>query len=118
MRKLLLVLPLMFLALTSKAQTVVAPGSLITTNLHTVATNIVSTNLMFYQATLVGMKAGGVSNAAIVFVGASTGQTYYAIAPGERHRIAPPAKQGEKYNLNNFWLRTPTTGDGIYVIYQ
>jgi hypothetical protein len=115
---LLVLLSVLLLASRAMSQTVTASSSFITTNLHSVATNITSTNLSFFQATLVGMKAGGVSNAAIVYVGSPTGMTYYAIAPGERHRISPPAKQGEKYNFKDWGLRTPTTGDGLYIIYQ
>lgn len=92
-----------------------ASGQITTTNNHTVATNIVSTNLVFTSATFIGLKAGGISNAAAVYVGPTTGAQYYVIYPGERHIIH---WSNRRYGLQNWWLRTPTTGDGIHVIYQ
>ncbi len=103
-----------------KAQQI-AYGSFIQTNLHTVATNITwnGTNVGFSRITLIGMKAGGVSNAAPVFVGAKSNETYYVIGPGERHiiEISPPTK-GAVSQTAFWWLRTPTTGDGLYCIWN
>jgi hypothetical protein len=87
------------------------------TNLHTVDTNWVSgTNILTMKVTVMGLKAGGVSNAANVFVGPVTGTTAYVIAPGTVHTIE--TQPGTCFNMKEWWLRTPTTGDGIIIIYQ
>lgn len=124
MKKLpLLLFPLALLALivlpSRSAQ--IAFGQFTITNLHTVATNITDngTNRSFMRATLIGCKAGGVSNAAPVYVGATTNLQPYIIHPGERHviEVAPPTK-GDVSPSSSWWLRTPTTGDGLIVIYN
>lgn len=120
MKKLLLLLPFLVLAVfvirpINGQESRGASGQTTTTNNHTVATNIVSTDTPFTSATFIGLKAGGISNAAAVYVGPSTGAQYYVIYPGERHVIH---WSNRRYGLQNWWLRTPTTGDGIHVIYQ
>jgi len=85
------------------------------TNLHTVATNIVSTNIYFIRATLIGLRAEGQSNSAAIYVGASTNAQPYIIYPGERHVIEPAPNT--KANLKDWWFKT-SANDGITVIYQ
>lgn len=86
------------------------------TNNHTVATNFAPTNILALKATLIGLQAGGVSNTAAVYVGPSTNATYYIIYPGERHVIE--VQPGTRISLNTWALRTPSTGDGLFIIYQ
>jgi hypothetical protein len=118
---LLAALPLFLalLVLPSMSQTRVNFDQFTMTNAHAVATNITSTNLFFTRATLIGLKAGGVSNSAAVFVGPVSNSTYYVIAPGERHiiEVAPP-QGGVTANFKSWWVRTPTVNDGITVIFN
>lgn len=111
---------LVLLALSLRSQPI-AYSSFIQTNLHTVGTNITwnGTNIPFKRITLIGMKAGGISNAAAVYVGARSNETYYVIHPGERHtiEIAPPLA-GANGQSSTWWLRTPTTGDGLFCIWN
>lgn len=85
------------------------------TNLHNVATNIVSTNLQVMRVTLIGLRAEGQSNSAAIYVGTSTNAQPYIIGPGERHIIE--AAPNTHFRLNDWWFKT-TVNDGITVIYQ
>jgi len=91
-------------------------SQIVITNGHAVATNFASTNLKVMKATLIGLQAGGISNAAAVYVGPISNGQYYIIAPGERHIIE--TQPGSFIFLNSWWLRTPSAGDGLTVIYQ
>ncbi len=85
------------------------------TNGHTVSTNFFATNLKVMKVTLVGLKSAGVSNTADVFIGPIS-NTVYNIAPGTCHIIE--TQPNSFIFLNQWWLRTPTAGDGVTVIYQ
>jgi len=112
-----LLLAFVFLtAICGKAQQKTAFSSFITTNMHTVATNFVSTNLWVMKATLTGLKAGGVANGATCYVGTTTTNAYFAITTSGQAVIE--AQPGTLFNLKDWYLRTPTTGDGLYIIYQ
>ncbi len=118
MKKLFLafVLGVLFILRPASSQQPVQFAQFTITNMHTVATNFVSTNMNALKVTLVGFQAGGVSNAADVFVGPSTNANYYRIGPGEVHVIE--TQPGTRILLNSWSLRTPTLGDGLLVIYQ
>jgi len=104
------------IAVISRSAVPAALGGLTVTNNHTVATNVLSTNNTYLRATIIGLKAGGVSNSAAVFVGPNSNYTVYVIHPGERHIIDP--RENSRLNFTDLWLRTPTTGDGLNIIFQ
>lgn len=102
---------------TAQKGTVMAFSQFAVTNNHTVDTNWVSgTNILAMKVTISGMKAGGVSNAANVFIGPITGATAYVVAPGTVHTLE--TQPGTCLKLQDWWLRVGTTGDGITIIYQ
>ena len=87
------------------------------TNLHTAPTNIANgTNIKCMKVTLIGLRSAGVSNAAAIYVGPTSNSQPYIIYPGERHIIE--TQPGTQIRLNDWWFNTPTTSDGIVVIYQ
>lgn len=105
------------LVLGAQAQTIAAYGSFIVTNSHTVATNIISTNLNCTTFTLVGFKAGGLTNAGTVWMGTTTNLVVYPIYPALEFTVTAP-RSGEKVNLKNYWIRNASANDGVLVIYQ
>lgn len=91
-------------------------GTFIVSNGVSTAQVMVSTNLKVMKVTFIGVNSLGVSNSAAVFVGPSTNATYKRIAPGEEAIIV--TQPGTCINLNDWYLRTPTTTDLITVVYQ
>lgn len=120
MKKLIaaIVIGLLALALLSPAQEkLTAFFQFSVTNNHTVATNLLTgTNYTALRVTFIGLKAGGESNSTAVFVGPISNSTYYIIYPGERHII--DTQSNTKFNLKDWYLRTPSTGDGLTIIFQ
>lgn len=104
------------LVLGAQAQSVAAYGSLISTNAHTVSTNIVSTNLLCTTFTLVAARSNAV-NSGTIYIGTSSNFTLYPIAPNGELIITAP-KAGQMLNLKNFWIRNASANDGVFVIYQ
>ena len=99
------------------AQTIAAYGSFIVTNSHTSFTNLIVTNLNCTTFTLVGFKAGGLTNAEVVWMGTSSNLVVYPVYPALEFTVTAP-RAGEKVNLKNYWIRNASANDGVLVIYQ
>ena len=107
---------LLGLILGAQAESQAAYGSFVSTNAHTVATNLVSTNLNCTTFTIVAARSNAV-NSGTIYLGTSTNFTLYPIAPNGELVITAP-KAGQMLNLKNFWIRNATANDGVFVIYQ
>jgi hypothetical protein len=104
-------------SLPSSAQKRVGWTSFTATNNHTVATNFVTgTNIFATKVTIMGLKSAGVNNAGTVYIGPVSNATYFAISAGGTAVIEPDP--GSTFNLKDWYFRTPSTNDGIFVIYH
>lgn len=101
----------------SSAQMRLGWTSFTATNNHIVATNFVTgTNIFARKVTIMGLKAAGLNNAGAVYIGPVSNATYFAISAGGTAVIEPDP--GTTFNLKDWYVRTPSTNDGIFVIYQ
>lgn len=71
----------------------------------------------FRKATILAQKAARSANTGTVYLGiGSTNDTQpIGLSPGDVWSIEAP--QGEKYDLNDWYLDVATNGDGVVIIY-
>ena len=77
----------------------------------------VTNNTHFRVATMTGKRAARTNNTGIVFLGLGSvnDSQPHEISPGEEIIIQAP--NGEKYDLNDFFLDVVTGGDGVIITY-
>ena len=78
----------------------------------------VTNNTHFRVATMTGKKAPRTNNDNSVFLGLDdeNDSQPHEISPGEEIIIQAP--NGEKYDLNDFYLDVVTDGDGVIITYR
>lgn len=72
----------------------------------------------FLTATLIGKRSARVNNTSSVFLGIGSGNDTQAleISPGEVVQIT--ASDGQRYDLNDWYLDVVTNADGVIIIYS